>query len=188
MKAEGLEATYTTGLKAYESPMAPCNLTDAKGEKCCSVKRQINVLGHVVKFHYIKGGRGRLPQQDIQWGGNLECQVAFIDLKQALIEGSSFWVIDVTKPPKVELLNVAQFDHSAQIDLLTKRSQIESKDSSHSILPPLTGGPYVGNNPQVHRVKKEWKQMADIIRVCLEEASRPMEERVDQKRCPIEFE
>ncbi|KAA0048138.1 uncharacterized protein E6C27_scaffold63G00300 [Cucumis melo var. makuwa] len=84
------------------------NLTDAKGGKCCSVRSQINVLGHVVEFHQIEF----LKEEDIQWG----------------------------------------------------------------------------NNPQIHRVEKEWEQMVDIARVCLKEASRPMEERVDQKRCPLELE
>uniref|UniRef100_A0A9I9E871 Uncharacterized protein n=1 Tax=Cucumis melo TaxID=3656 RepID=A0A9I9E871_CUCME len=63
-------------------------------------------------------------------------------------------------------------------DSLIKRSQFEIKGSRHSVLPPLTDDPYVGNNPQVHGVEKKREQMADIARVCLEEASRPMEERV----------
>ncbi|KAA0042045.1 reverse transcriptase [Cucumis melo var. makuwa] len=37
MKAEGLETTCVTGLGAYEFPMVPFNLTDAKEGKCCSV-------------------------------------------------------------------------------------------------------------------------------------------------------
>ncbi|KAA0038049.1 cytoplasmic tRNA 2-thiolation protein 1-like [Cucumis melo var. makuwa] len=77
---------------------------------------------------------------------------------------------------------------SAQADSLIKRSQFETKGSRHSVLSLLTDGPYVGNSPQVHRVEKKRKQMADIARVCLEEALRPMEERVDQKRCPLKFE
>ncbi|KAA0045510.1 hypothetical protein E6C27_scaffold1202G00630 [Cucumis melo var. makuwa] len=149
-----------------------------------------------------------LKEEDIQWG-RLECQVAFNGLKQATIEGPSPRVADATKSPKVEakqfncmleeylhhfvddrqknwvqLLNVAQFGHSAQTDSLIKRSQFEIKGSKHSVLPPVTVGPYVGNNPQVHRLKKEREQMADIARMCLEEASRPMEERVDQKMPP----
>ena len=55
-------------------------------------------------------------------------------------------------------------------------------------MPLVTDGPYVENNPLVHRVEEEWEQMANIIRACLEEASRSIEERVDQKRCPLEFE
>ncbi|KAA0046581.1 uncharacterized protein E6C27_scaffold114G001140 [Cucumis melo var. makuwa] len=138
-------------------------------------------------------------------GGNLKCQAALNGLKQATIEGPSFGVTDATKHPKVkaeqfncmlgeylhhlvdgrqknwvQLLNVAQFDHSSQTDSLTKRSQFEISYSRHFVLSLLTSGPYVGNNPQIHRVEKEWEQMADIARVCLEEASRPMEERVNQ--------
>ncbi|KAA0062677.1 uncharacterized protein E5676_scaffold632G00030 [Cucumis melo var. makuwa] len=130
-----------------------------------------------------------------------------------MIEGPSFGVADATKPLKVEaeqsnymlgeylhhfvdvgqknwvqLLNVAQFNHSAQTDSQTRRSQFKIKGSMHSVLLPVTDGPYVGNKPQVHRVEKELEQMADIARVCLKEASRPMEERVDKKRCPHEFE
>ncbi|KAA0035830.1 uncharacterized protein E6C27_scaffold403G001300 [Cucumis melo var. makuwa] len=155
----------------------------------------------------------KLLEEDIQWGGNVECQAAFNGLKQATIEGSSLGVVDATKPPKVkaeqfncmvkeylhhfvdgrqknwvQLLNVAQFGHSAQIDLLIKRNLFEIKGSRHYVLSLLIDGPYVGNNPQVHIVEKEWEQMADIARVCLEEASRSMEERVDQKRCSIELE
>ncbi|KAA0036436.1 uncharacterized protein E5676_scaffold360G001010 [Cucumis melo var. makuwa] len=223
MEAEGLETTCVTGLRAYEFLVAPSSLTDAKEGKCCSVQRQINVLGHVVEFHQIKSMKGFLTrassrtdwleEEDIQWGGNLECQAAFDGLKQVTIEGPSLGVAGAIKSPKIEaeqfncmlgenlhhfvdgrqknwvpLLNVAQFGHSSQIDSLIKRSQFEIKGSRHFVLPPVTDDPYVGNNPQVHRVEKEWKQMADMARVCLEEASRPMEERVDQKRCPIEFE
>ncbi|TYK27386.1 hypothetical protein E5676_scaffold325G00680 [Cucumis melo var. makuwa] len=71
----------------------------------------------------------------------------------------------------------------------SKKDQVVSRGSSrHYVLPPLTDDPYIGNSPQVHKVEKEWEQMVDIARVCLEEATRPMEERVDQKRCPLEFE
>ncbi|TYK15856.1 hypothetical protein E5676_scaffold637G00320 [Cucumis melo var. makuwa] len=62
------------------------------------------------------------------------------------------------------------------------------KGNRHSVLSLLADGPYVKDDPQVHIVEEEWEQMADIARVCLEEASRPMEERVDQKKCPLEFE
>ncbi|KAA0052886.1 uncharacterized protein E5676_scaffold186G001410 [Cucumis melo var. makuwa] len=37
MEAEGLETTCVTGLRAYEFPVAPFSLTDAKEGKCCSV-------------------------------------------------------------------------------------------------------------------------------------------------------
>ncbi|TYK21917.1 uncharacterized protein E5676_scaffold494G00580 [Cucumis melo var. makuwa] len=103
-----------------------------------------------------------LKEEDIYWSGKLECQAVLNGLKQATIEGPSFGVVNVTKPPKVE--------------------------AEHSVLSPFTDGPYVGNNPPVHKVQKKREQMADITRVCLEEASRLIEERVDQKRCPIEFE
>ncbi|KAA0040627.1 RNA-directed DNA polymerase-like protein [Cucumis melo var. makuwa] len=149
-----------------------------------------------------------LKEEDIQWGGNLECQATFDGLKQATIE-----VASATKPLKVEaeqfncmfeeylhhfvdgrqgnlaqLLNVAQFGNNTQIDSLIRRIQFEINGSRHSVLLLLVDGPYVGDNPQVHRVEEEWEQMADIVQVCLEEASRSMEERVDQKRCALEFE
>ncbi|TYK27683.1 uncharacterized protein E5676_scaffold225G00120 [Cucumis melo var. makuwa] len=122
-------------------------------------------------------------------------------------------VVDATKTPKVEaeqfscvlgeylhhcidgrqknwvqLLKVAQFGHSAQTDSLIKRSPFEIKGKRNYVLPPLADDPYVGDRPQVHRVGEECEQIADIARVCLEEASRPMEEMRDQKRCPLEFE
>ncbi|KAA0042381.1 uncharacterized protein E5676_scaffold477G00880 [Cucumis melo var. makuwa] len=208
-KAKGLETTCVTEHEAYEFPVVPLSLTDAKGGKCCSVQSQINVLGHVGECHQS----GLLREKDTQWSGNLECQAAFNCLKQAMIKGPSLGIVNVTKTPKVEaeqfscvlgeylhhcvdgrqknwvqLLKVAQFDHSAQTDSLIKRSSFEIKGKRHYVLPPLADGPYVGDRPEVHRVGKEWEQMADITRVCLEEASRPMEERVDQKRCPLEFE
>ncbi|KAA0058239.1 uncharacterized protein E6C27_scaffold274G005640 [Cucumis melo var. makuwa] len=226
-KVEGLEATCVTGLRAYEFPMAPFNLTNnAKGGKYCSMQRQKNVLGHVMGFHQIVVGKrkiaitldGRIPKSIKElrsYPGLADSNrqfAAFNGLKQATIEGPSLGVADTTKPPKVEaeqfncmlkeylhhfvdgrqknwvqLLYVAQFGNSAQTDSLIKRSQFEIKDSRHSVLLPLTDGPYVGNNPQVHIVEKEWEQMPENTRVCLEEASRPMEERVDQKRCPIDF-
>ncbi|TYK15074.1 uncharacterized protein E5676_scaffold45G001270 [Cucumis melo var. makuwa] len=169
-KVVGLETTCVTGFRAYEFLVVPFSLTDAKGGKCCSMQRQINVLDHVVEFHQI--------------------EAVFDGLKQATIEGPSFGVTDATKPPKVEaeqfnymleeylhhfvdgrqrnsvrMLNEVQFGHDAQTDSLIRRR----------------------NSPQVYRVEKEWEQMADIARACLEEASRPMEERVDQKRCLLEF-
>ncbi|KAA0051469.1 Asp_protease_2 domain-containing protein [Cucumis melo var. makuwa] len=113
-----------------------------------------------------------LLKEDIQWGGNPECQAAFDGLKQR---------------NSVQLLNVIQFDHSAQTDLLIRRSQFEIDDSRHSVLLLLADGPYVGNNPQVHRFEKDREQMADIARACLEEALRQMEKRVDQKKCPLEI-
>ncbi|TYK27259.1 uncharacterized protein E5676_scaffold244G00260 [Cucumis melo var. makuwa] len=105
-----------------------------------------------------------------------------------MIEGPSLGIVNATKTPKIEVLKVAQFGHTAQTDSLIKRSQFEIKGKRHSVLSPLADGPYVEDCPEVHRVKEEWEQMTDITRVCLEEASRPMEERVDQKRCPLEFE
>ncbi|KAA0026026.1 Asp_protease domain-containing protein [Cucumis melo var. makuwa] len=44
------------------------------------------------------------------------------------------------------------------------------------------------NNPQVYRFAEEWKQMIDIARACLEKASRQMEKRASQKRCPLSFQ
>ncbi|TYK07966.1 uncharacterized protein E5676_scaffold265G00940 [Cucumis melo var. makuwa] len=142
-----------------------------------------------------------------------EFPVAFNDLKQAMIEGPSLGVIDATKPPKVkteqfncvleeylhhfvdgrqkdwvQLLNITQFGHGAQIESLIKRSQFEIKGSRYYVLSSLTDGSYIGNSSQVCRVEKKREQMADIAQVCLEEASRAMEERVDQKRCPFKFE
>ncbi|KAA0042095.1 reverse transcriptase [Cucumis melo var. makuwa] len=208
-KAKGLETTCVTGHEAYEFSVVPLSLTDAKEGKCCFVQNQINMLGHVGECHQS----GLLRKEDTQWSGNLECQAAFNCLKQAMIEGPNLGVVDATKTPKVEheqfsfvlgeylhhcvdgrqknwvrLLKVAQFGHSVQTDSLIKRSLFEIKGKRHSVLSPLADGPYVGDRPQVHRVGEEWKQMADIARVCLEEASRPIEERVDQKRCPLEFE
>ncbi|KAA0049999.1 uncharacterized protein E6C27_scaffold13G001780 [Cucumis melo var. makuwa] len=186
-KAKGLETTCVTGHEAYELPVVPLSLTDATGGKCCSVQSQMNVLGHVGECHQS----GLLREEDTQWSENLECQAAFNGSKQAMIEGPSLRVVDATKTPEIEaeqfscvlgeylhhcvdgrqknwvqLLKVAQFDHSAQTDSLIKRR----------------------DHPQVHRVGEECEQMADIARVCLKEASRPMEERGDQKRCPLEFE
>ncbi|KAA0050739.1 uncharacterized protein E5676_scaffold726G00110 [Cucumis melo var. makuwa] len=167
---QGLEATCVTGLRAYEFPVAPFNLTDAKRGKCCSVQRKINVLGHIVEFHQIEGEeedccnftdgflqRGisslteLLKEEDIQWGGNLECQAAFNGLKQATIE-----------------------------------EQILGSPMRPS-LPKLRSSNSTGTTLKFAELKRK-EQMADIVRVCLEEASRSMEERVDQKRCPIEFE
>ncbi|KAA0055061.1 reverse transcriptase [Cucumis melo var. makuwa] len=183
MKVEGLETTCVTRLGAYEFSMVPFNLTNAKEGKCCSVQSQINVLGHVVKRHQIE----LLREEDTLWSGNLECQATFNALKQVMREGPSLGVVDATKPPKVEaeqfncvlgeylhpfvdgrqknwvqLLNVTQFGRNAEIDSLIKRSPFEIKDSGHSVLSLITDDPYIGNNPQVHRVEDEWEQMADI--------------------------
>ncbi|TYK14955.1 pol protein [Cucumis melo var. makuwa] len=208
-KAKGLETTCVTGHEAYELPVVPLSLTDATRGKCCSMQSQMNMLGHVGECHQS----GLLKEEDTQWSENLECQVAFNGSKQAMIEGPSLGVVDATKTPEVEaeqfscelgeylhhcvdgkqknwvqLLKVAQFGHSAQTDSLIKRSPFEIKVKRHSVLLPLADGPYVGDRPQVHRVGEECEQMADIARVCLKEASRTMEERGDQKRCPLEFE
>ncbi|KAA0049871.1 reverse transcriptase [Cucumis melo var. makuwa] len=153
-KAKGLETTCFTGHRAYEFPVVSFSLIDAKGGKCCSVQSQINVLGHVVECHQS----GLLREEDTQCSGNLECQATFNGLKQTMIDGPSLGVVDTTKTPKIE---AEQFSYVIGI-----------------LLPPLADRPYVGDRLQVHRVEEEWEQMADITRVCLEEASRPMEERV----------
>ncbi|KAA0050165.1 uncharacterized protein E6C27_scaffold675G001980 [Cucumis melo var. makuwa] len=124
---------------------------------------------------------GLLREEDAQWSENLECQAAFNGAKQAMIEGPSLEVVDATKTPEVE---VEQFSYR----LADQESPFEIKGKRHSVLPPLADDPYVGDRPQVHRVGEECEHMANIARVCLEEASRPMEERGDQKRCPLEFE
>ena len=141
------------------------------------------MLSHVVKRHQIE----LLREEDTLWSRNLECQTTFNALKQVMREGPSLRVVDATKPPKVEaeqfncvlgeylhrfvdgrkknwvqLLNVTQFGRNAEIDSPIKRSLFEIKDSGHSILLPITNDPYIGNNPQVHRVEDEWEQMADI--------------------------
>ncbi|KAA0057593.1 reverse transcriptase [Cucumis melo var. makuwa] len=208
-KAKGLEENCVTRHEAYEFPVVPLGLTDAKGGKCYSVQGQVSALIHVREFH--QGGSSR--EEDTQWSENLKCRVAFNGSKQTMIEGPSLGVVDATKTPEVEaeqlscvleeylhhcvdggqknwvqLLKVAQFGHSAQTDSPSKGSPFEIKGKRHPVLPPLADGPYVADRPQVHRVEEEWEQMADIARVCLEEASRPMEERVDRERCPLESE
>ncbi|KAA0041741.1 RNA-directed DNA polymerase-like protein [Cucumis melo var. makuwa] len=207
-KAKELEKTCVTRHEAYEFPMVPLSLTDAKEGKCCYVQSQINVLSHVGDCHQS----GLLREENTQWSGNLECQAAFNGLKQTMIEGPSLGVVDATKTLKVEaeqfncvfkeylhhcdgrqknwvqLLNVTQFARSAQTGSPIKGSPFEIKGNSHYVLSSLTYGPYVGDRPQVHRVEEEWEQMVDIARVCLEEALRPMEEGVDRERCPLKSE
>ncbi|KAA0047382.1 RNA-directed DNA polymerase-like protein [Cucumis melo var. makuwa] len=208
-EAKGLEKHYVSRHEEYEFPVVPLSLTDAKGGKCCSVQGQMSVLSHVGECH--QGGSSR--EEDTQWRENLKCQLAFNGSKQAMIEGPSLGAVDATKTPEVEaeqfscvlgeylhhcvddrqknwvqLLKVAQFGHSAQTDSPSKRSPFEIKDKRHPVLSPLADGPYVEDCPQVHRFEEEWEQMADIARVCLEEASKPMEEGVDRERCPLESE
>ncbi|TYK11803.1 RNA-directed DNA polymerase-like protein [Cucumis melo var. makuwa] len=128
-----------------------------------------------------------LKEEDIQWGPSLGVPDATkppkVEAEQfnCMLEEYLHHLVDGRQKNWVQLLNVAQFSHSAQTDSLIKRSQFETKGSRHFVLPPLTYGPYVGNNPQVHRVEKKWDQMADIARVCLEEASRPMKEREEDR-------
>ncbi|KAA0062982.1 uncharacterized protein E6C27_scaffold468G00790 [Cucumis melo var. makuwa] len=208
-KAKGLEKSCVTRHEAYEFPVAPLGLTDAKGGKCCFVQGQVSALIHVREPHH--GGSSR--EEDTQWSKNLECRVAFNGSKQTMIEGPSLGLVDATKTPEVEaeqlscvleeylhhcvdgrqenwvqLLKVTQFGYSAQTDSLIKKSPFEIEDRRHSVLPLIGDGPCLGNRPQVHRVGEEGEQMANIAQVCLEEASRPMEERGDQKRCPLELE
>ncbi|KAA0057412.1 uncharacterized protein E6C27_scaffold280G002880 [Cucumis melo var. makuwa] len=208
-KAKGLEKNCVTRHEAYEFPVVPLGLTDAKGGKCYSVQGQVSALSHVGECHQGGSSRG----EDTQWSENLECQVAFNGSKQAMIEGPSLGVVEATKTPEVEaeqlscvlaeqlhhcvdgrqenwvqLLKVTQLGYSAQTDSPNKRSPFEIKGKRHPVLPPLADGPYVGDRPQVYRVEEEWEQMADIARVCLEEASRPVEEEVDRERCPLESE
>ncbi|TYK19788.1 reverse transcriptase [Cucumis melo var. makuwa] len=144
--------------------------TKAKGlETTCVTGHEANKFPVVpLSLTDAKGGKCCSVQSQINVLGRLQCQVAFNGLKQAMIEGQSLGVVDATKTPKVEVE--------------------KSSCSRHSVLPSLADVPYVGDRPQVHRVEEECEQMADIARVCLEETSRLMEERVDQKRCPLEFE
>ncbi|TYK21504.1 RNA-directed DNA polymerase-like protein [Cucumis melo var. makuwa] len=155
-KAKGLETTCVTAHRAYEFPVVKFSLTDAKGGKCCSVQSQINVLGHVVECHQS----GLLREEDTQWSGNLECQATFNGLKQAMIDGPSLGVVDVTKTPKLEAEQFSSAECnpigcSAQTDSLIKRSPFKIKGNRHSVLPPLADDAYAGDRPQVHRVEVE---------------------------------
>ncbi|KAA0048769.1 hypothetical protein E5676_scaffold172G00580 [Cucumis melo var. makuwa] len=127
-----------------------------------------------------------LLKEDIQWGENSECQAAFDGLKQAMIEGPILGVADATKPFKVETERfICMLEE--YLDSPTRRSQFKIDGRRHFVLSSLVDRPYVGNNPQFHKFVKEWEQMADIARACLEKASRQIEKRADQKRCPFEF-
>ncbi|TYK02874.1 uncharacterized protein E5676_scaffold968G00030 [Cucumis melo var. makuwa] len=59
-EVKGLETTCVTGLRAYEFPVVPFSLTNAKEGKCCSVQGQINVLGHVVELHKVEVGKRKI--------------------------------------------------------------------------------------------------------------------------------
>ncbi|TYK02460.1 uncharacterized protein E5676_scaffold1738G00810 [Cucumis melo var. makuwa] len=118
-------------------------------------------------------------EEDIQWGGNLECQAAFDYLKQATIDGPSLRVVGATEPFKVE---------AEQFNYMFEKYLHHFVDGRQGNWAQLLNVAQFEDDPQVHRVEEEWEQMADIARVCLEEASRPMEERVDQKRCSLKFE
>ncbi|TYK03044.1 uncharacterized protein E5676_scaffold46G001390 [Cucumis melo var. makuwa] len=180
--------------------------SDDRPRQC---RGQVSALIHVGEPH--QGGLSR--GEDTQWSENLECQVAFNSSKQAMIEGPSLGVVEATMTPEVEteqlscvlaeqlhhcvdgkqenwvqLLKVTQFGYSAQTDSLIKKGPFKIEDKRHSVLSLIADGPCLGNRPQVHRVGEEGEQMANIAQVCLEEASRPMEERGDQKRCPLELE
>ncbi|KAA0060455.1 uncharacterized protein E6C27_scaffold22G002820 [Cucumis melo var. makuwa] len=123
-----------------------------------------------------------LKEEDIQWGGNLECQAAFDGLKQATIEGPSLKVVDATKPPKVE---AEQFNYMLG-EYLHHFVDGRQRNSVQMLQPnSITSSNRFADQ---EKVEEEWEQMANIIRACLEEASRSIEERVDQKRCPLEFE
>ncbi|TYK21292.1 uncharacterized protein E5676_scaffold1775G00070 [Cucumis melo var. makuwa] len=50
-KAKGLEKNCVTRHEAYEFPVVPLSLTDAKGGKCCSVQSQMSALSHVGERH-----------------------------------------------------------------------------------------------------------------------------------------
>ncbi|TYK11810.1 gag-asp_proteas domain-containing protein [Cucumis melo var. makuwa] len=180
VEAEGLETTCITGFRAYEFPMVPFSLIDAKGGKCV-LCREINVLCHVVEFHQIEMGKRKIaatcderkPKSVIElrsclscwkkntfnWGENLECQAAFDGLKQAMFEGQRLRVANATKPSKTrELGSVAECSpvrSPPQTDSLIRRIQFEIKGNRHSVLPPFTDGPYVEDDPQVHRVEEE---------------------------------
>ncbi|TYK22949.1 uncharacterized protein E5676_scaffold386G00350 [Cucumis melo var. makuwa] len=166
-KAKGLEENCVTRHEAYEFSVAPRGLTDAKGGKCCSVQGQGLSLGVVDVT--------KTPEVEAE---QLSC----------VLEEHLHHCVDGRQKNWVQRPKVAQFGHSAQTDSPSKRSPFEIEDKRHSVLPPVADGPCLGDRPQVHRVGEECEQMANIARVCLEEASRPMEERGDQKRCPLEFE
>ncbi|TYK03050.1 TMV resistance protein N [Cucumis melo var. makuwa] len=120
-----------------------------------------------------------------------ERQVALNGSKQAMIEGPSLGVVDATKTPEVEAEQfscvLGEYLHHC-VDGRQKYWVLTAEGKRHPVLPPLADGPYVGDRPQVHRVEEEWEQIADIAGVCLEEASRSMEEGVDRERCPLESE
>ncbi|KAA0033153.1 uncharacterized protein E5676_scaffold1032G00090 [Cucumis melo var. makuwa] len=182
-KTEGLEATCVTRLRAYEFPVAPFNLTDTKGGKGCFVKRQINVLGHVVEFHQIEEGKKKIvatflqrgtssltelfKEEDIQWGENLKCQAAFNGLKQAMVEGPSLGVANVTKPPKVE---AEQFNYMLGEYL---HHFVDGRQKNWVQLPNVSQFGYSAQDKFANQEKRSFKADGG---------------EVDQKRCPIEFE
>ncbi|KAA0046346.1 RNA-directed DNA polymerase-like protein [Cucumis melo var. makuwa] len=116
-----------------------------------------SIRDHVVKCHQS----GLLREEDTQWSGNLECQAAFNDLKQAMIEGPS---LGSSMRPSLLKLNLrnATFGHNTQTDSLIRRIQFEIKGNRHFVLPLLANDPYIEDSPQAHRVEEEWEQMANI--------------------------
>ncbi|TYK28246.1 reverse transcriptase [Cucumis melo var. makuwa] len=188
-KAEGLETTFVNGLRAYEFPVVPFSLTDAKGGKCCSVQRQINVLGHVVEFHQIEVGKRkivatcdeRIPKSVVKLHSCLRLANSNEQFKEGFLKRESS-LIELLKEEDIKwgrnLEGQAPFDGPKQattegpsfgIADVTKRPNVEVEQFNYML------GEYV------HHFEKEWEPMVGIARVCLEEASRPMKERVDQK-------
>ncbi|KAA0061816.1 reverse transcriptase [Cucumis melo var. makuwa] len=117
-------------------------------------------------------------RHSVEWEPRVSDHLQWFE--QAMIDGPSLGVVDVTKTPKLEaeqfscvfeeylhhcvdgrqknwvqLRNVTQFSCSAQTDSLIKRSPFEIKGNRHSVLPPLADDAYVGDRPQVHRVEVE---------------------------------
>ncbi|KAA0059787.1 RNA-directed DNA polymerase-like protein [Cucumis melo var. makuwa] len=174
-KAKGLEKNCVTRNEAYEFLVVPLSLTDAKGGECYSVQSQINVPDHVGECHQ----NGLLREEDTQWSENLKCQATFNGLKQVMIKGPSLGIVDATKTPKVEAEQFScvfgEYLHHC----------VDGRQKNWVQMPKVA---QFGDRPQVHRVEEEWEQIADIARVCLEEASRPMREGVDREQCPLEFE
>ncbi|TYK07217.1 polyprotein [Cucumis melo var. makuwa] len=88
-----------------------------KREKCSFAQERINFLDHVIACGRIGMEEGKIAairfskrvspltellKKNVQWSWTPECQAAFDDLKQAMMEGPVLGIANVTKPFEVE--------------------------------------------------------------------------------------
>lgn len=86
-----------------------------------------------------------------------------------------------------EPLNLAQFSYNLQRSESNGKSPFEIVTGQQPLTPSAIASTYGGSSPIPHKLAREWHENFDIMRFCLDKATRRMKKRADAKRRPMEY-